>query len=111
MAGELHARIGVDLDRRLLPRDHAADVLLLEVCLDPRRPAVNQRQHSKSRHGHLPDLKVVGILDHAVHRRSDFGPRQVELGLVHRRLRLRNLRLIAGSESRVCIRGTSSRVG
>src|SRR5947209_20266437 len=36
MAFELLPAIGIDLDRRALAGDHPADVLLLEVRLDPR---------------------------------------------------------------------------
>src|SRR3569623_146484 len=64
---KLLAGIGVDFHRRALARDHAADVLLLEVGFDPRRVAVNNRQHADAGYGHLPNLQIVGILDATIH--------------------------------------------
>ena len=55
--------IGIDLDRRALARDHPADVLLLEIRLDPSGRAVDQADHADAGHGHLADLELVGILD------------------------------------------------
>ncbi len=71
VGGELLPGIGIDLDFGALARHHPADVLLLEVRLDPGGLAVDQAQHADAGDGHLPDLQVVGILDHAVHRRAD----------------------------------------
>ena len=62
-------------------------------------------------HGHLADLQIVGILDHAVHRRADVGARQVEPRLVDRGLRLRDLRLLAGRDRGIGVGGASARVG
>src|SRR4051812_43743995 len=67
VALELLARIGIDLHGGVLARNHSADILLLEVCLDPGALAVDEREHTESSYRHLADLKVVGILDHAVH--------------------------------------------
>ena len=111
MGGEFLAGIGVDLDRRALARDHPADVLFLEVGFDPCGLAVDQAEHADAGHGHLPDLQVVGILDHAIHRRADVGPRQVELGLVDRGLGLGDRRLLARSDRGMGIGGARAGVG
>src|SRR5437762_1005078 len=78
VAFEFHSGVGVDLHRCALARDHPPDVLLLEVRLNPRRLAVDEREHAEPGHRHLADLQVVRILDHAVHRRTDFSSRQIE---------------------------------
>ncbi len=72
---------------------------------------MHQRQHAEPGHRHLADLQVVGILDHSVHRGANLGPRQVEPGLVDRRLRLRDRRLLAWGERGMGVRRPRARVG
>src|SRR4051794_9061607 len=110
MTLELMARIGIDLYGGALARNHSADILLLEVRLDPGALAVDEREHTESGYRHLADLKIVGILDHAVHRRAHVGARQVEPGLVDGRLRLRDLRLLARRKRGVRVCGASVRI-
>ena len=62
-------------------------------------------------HGHLADLQLVGILDHAIHRRADVGTRKVEPRLVDRRLGLRDLRLLARRDRGAGVGGASARIG
>ena len=71
MAVELLAAISVDHDPRMLAGSHASEILLLEVRLDPSARAVDERHHSDTLDRHLADLQLVGILDYAIHRRTD----------------------------------------
>ena len=69
---------------------------------------MDQRQHAEPFGGHLADLQIVGILDHAVHRRAHVGARQVELRLVDRRLRLAICGCSPGADRRLGVGSTGS---
>ena len=72
---------------------------------------MDQADHADPLDGHLADLQLVRILDHAIHRRADIGSREVQPGLVDRGLRLSDLRLLARSDRGVRVRGASTRIG
>ena len=59
--------------------------------------------HADAGHRHLADLELVGILDHAVHRRPDVGAGKVKLRLVDRGLGLRDLRLLARRDAALAL--------
>ena len=103
--------IGVDLDRRALAGDHLADVLLLEIRLDPSLRAADQREHADALDRHLTDLKPVGIGNRAVHGRANLGAGQFEPRLVDGSLRLSDRGLLAGSERGMRVGGASTCIG
>ena len=108
MCGELLARVGVDLDLARWPGTMRPTSFSLKFASTHAVCAVDEREHAEPGDGHLADLEVVGILDDAVHRRAKFGPRQVELGLVDRGLCLGDLRLFAGRDRGMGVRGAGA---